>query len=506
MLVSVLVVSLFTTIIASAEQPVTIRVLAVMSSITDDLETLDSYKKISEEANVNIEWEYVRSGWDEKKPLVLASGDLPDVFFGRGALTTADIISNLDYFLPLDDLIDQYGTNIKKMFEEMPETKNLQTFPDGKIYALGHVMPFRPSHFGAAFINQVWLDRLGLEAPTTTDEFIEVMRAFRDKDPNGNGIADEIPMIGFVDNTRFGFRPYLGAFGASDSIDSWRAVSDDGTVEFVPATEGYKQWIIWLNQLYSEGLLDNEALTMDWAQYLAKLQVEGDPIFGMTLGWRQDHINANYRDQYVQLLPLKGPNGDQVWPSNYTMVSCGTDTYHCMVLTINNKNPEATMRWADLFYDDENGLEFYLGPIGTSLEVNEDGTYSILEPADPSINLDDWIWKNTMGDLGPCYVSQATQEKVKRHSWITGKLDLDEKYKPFYKESRVYPHVMLERSETDEIAAIETDINRLVIEKRAIWVSQGGVEDEWDQYINDMTKMGLNRYLEIYQNKLDERK
>jgi putative aldouronate transport system substrate-binding protein len=100
-------------------------------------------------------------------------------FFGRGALTTADIISNLDYFLPLDDLIDQYGTNIKKMFEEMPETKNLQTFPDGKIYALGHVMPFRPSHFGAAFINQVWLDRLGLEAPTTTDEFIEVMRAFR---------------------------------------------------------------------------------------------------------------------------------------------------------------------------------------------------------------------------------------------------------------------------------------------------------------------------------------
>jgi ABC-type glycerol-3-phosphate transport system substrate-binding protein len=81
-------------------------------------------------------------------------------------------------------------------------------------------------------------------------------------------------MIGFVDTTLFGFRPYLGAFGASDSIDSWRAVSDDGTVEFVPATEGYKQWIIWLNQLYSEGLLDNEALTMDWAQYLAKLQVE----------------------------------------------------------------------------------------------------------------------------------------------------------------------------------------------------------------------------------------
>ncbi|NLG25876.1 MAG: hypothetical protein GX558_11000 [Clostridiales bacterium] len=184
------------------------------------------------------------------------------------------------------------------------------------------------------------------------------------------------------------------------------------------------------------------------------------------------------------------------------MVACGTNTYHCMELTIANANPEATMRWADLFYDDENGLEFYLGPIGTSLTANDDGTYSILEPSDPNINLDDWLWKNTMGDLGPCYVSQATQDKVVSHEWINGKLNLDANYEPFFDSSRIYPFVILDRSQTDEIAAIETDITRLVTEKCAVWVSQGGVEAEWDQYLADMEKMGLSRYLEIYQAKL----
>ena len=491
--------------IAEAEDTVTLKGIAVMSSITDDLETIESYKKISEEANVIIDWEYVRSGWDEKKPLILASGDLPDFFFGGGALTAKDIISNIDYFLPLNDLIDQYCPNIQKMFSDMPDTKTLATFPDGNIYALGHVMPFRPSHFGAAFINKTWLDNLGLEVPTTTDEFIEVMRAFKTGDPNGNGLNDEIPMVGYVDDTNFGFRPFLGAFGASDSIDSWRAVGDDGTVEYVPVTEGYKEWVKWLHQLYSEGLLDNECLTMDWAQYLAKLQAEGDPIFGMTCGWRQDHINAAYRDQYVQLLPLKGPNGDQVWPSNYTMVSAGPSNYCMMELTYKNPDPEATMRWADLFYEDENGLEFYIGPLGTSLEKNDDGTYTILPPPEETMNLDDWIWKNTMGDGGPCYVSQAIQDLVTPNDWITGKLELDKNYEPYFKSSRAYPYVVLDRAENDELSAIETDLERLLSEKLAKWVSEGGIDEEWDAYLADMERMGLSRYLEVYQAQLDAR-
>lgn len=43
-------------------------------------------------------------------------------------------------------------------------------------------------------INKVWLDKLGLEVPTTLAELKEVLIAFRDGDPNGNGIQDEIPM------------------------------------------------------------------------------------------------------------------------------------------------------------------------------------------------------------------------------------------------------------------------------------------------------------------------
>lgn len=69
------------------------------------------------------------------------------------------------------------------------------TNPDGHIYTLPGKKPLRPKGCDTPFINKAWLDRLGLEIPTTVDEWYEVLKAFKEQDANGNGDPnDEIPL------------------------------------------------------------------------------------------------------------------------------------------------------------------------------------------------------------------------------------------------------------------------------------------------------------------------
>ncbi len=77
--------------------------------------------------------------------------------------------------------------------------KDLITAPDGNIYALPQVNEcYHCMYQQRMWIYKPWLDKLGLKMPTTTDEFYEVLKAFKTKDPNGNGKADEIPLSGSI--------------------------------------------------------------------------------------------------------------------------------------------------------------------------------------------------------------------------------------------------------------------------------------------------------------------
>ena len=168
-----------------------LNVTAVIHAWTKDLEELPMIQKSLEVANLEVNWNYVRSGWDEKKTVILASGDVPDVFLGW-AINDNDIASFTNVFVPLNDLVEQYAPNIQKMFLETPDLKALATYSDGNLYTLPSLIPNRPSSFDTFSINKVWLDELGLEVPTTLDEYHQVLKAFKEKDPNGNGKQDEI--------------------------------------------------------------------------------------------------------------------------------------------------------------------------------------------------------------------------------------------------------------------------------------------------------------------------
>ena len=149
--------------------------------------------EMEEKAGVDLDWQiYYNSDWSEQKSLLLASGELPDAFVGSICLNSSDMAQNKDYFVDLTPYINEETMpNLTKAMEECPELRAACTDRDGKIYSLPKKLPLRPTVCGnGLYINQDWLDNLGLEAPKTLDELTDVLLAFAKEDADGDGVPD----------------------------------------------------------------------------------------------------------------------------------------------------------------------------------------------------------------------------------------------------------------------------------------------------------------------------
>ena len=507
-LVLALALSCLTGVALAAKEP-TLKVLAVLDSRTPKLETYGYFQQIEKDASVKIEWEYVLSSvWDEQKSLILASGDLPDIFLGAKAMKTTDIVSNIEYFLPLDELIAEYGPDIQAMWAEYPNTRIANTYPDGKTYSVGHTMVNRPATEAAMYINKVWLQNLGLEMPTTVDELTEVLRAFRDNDANGNGDPnDEIPMIGRSLTSKYGPAAMRGYFQADNCIEYELTVGEDGKITYMPVTENYKAWVQWVHTLLSEGLLNSDVVTIDGTRFKALQANEEAPLCGVIMGWTAGNA-GKWADQYEVLDIAEGPYGKAYVAANKSNMLSGISGWAVVSITEACKEPEAAMRWINEFYKPMNGLQSYWGTKGVTFEENEDGTFSFLIDDERDAKLGYQIydnWHYAMGDGGMGYVPKELEAKTEISPIDADKMIADAIYADNIRdESYIYPPVMLDRKVNDRAAEIKTDMDKMTKEMTAKWCVEGGVEAEWDTYVAEMNKMGLQEYIEIYQNKLDE--
>src|SRR5690606_24602348 len=100
-------------------------------------------------------------------------------------------------FIPLNDLIDQYAPNLKKLLDENPDIRAGMTMPDGNIYGMPTIYD---ANFPSVLVgsklwyNEDWLAEIGMEEPQTVDEFYDYLVAVKNTDLNGNGQQDEIPL------------------------------------------------------------------------------------------------------------------------------------------------------------------------------------------------------------------------------------------------------------------------------------------------------------------------
>ena len=465
---------------------------------------MELFKRMEELTNVHIEWEQIQQAeYDEKKSLLLgANKNLPEGFFGKYSLDSSDLVTygSQGILLPLNDLIEENAPNLKALFERRPDIKAMVTAPDGNIYSTPYVQEGEDGTIASnIMINKTWLERLGLEKPTTLEEFEAVLTAFKEQDANGNGDPnDEIPMTFKYLGSQRDIGGFFGAFGYADTLTangSHIVVGEDGKLVFVPTTEGYKEGCKYLYEhFFSKGLIDMEGFTMDKKTYNSQNQGEIANI-GVFMCWNSFDLGTVHEDEYEPLSPLLGPNGTTSWgrSPDSTMTATGfsiTNVCH---------DPALLMKWVDTFYDPIWSMQCDLGPIGINIKDNGDGTYDYIDVPE-GMSYDEFRYKEAFASDGPiALTSEFFGSKIPRSAGHQAKFERNRDYYLPYATSIYLPSMILSEEDTDALSLIKQDIQSYTEEMRAKWLSQGGVDEEWDDYVARLNGMGLDEYMEIYQ-------
>ncbi|KRG15491.1 hypothetical protein ACA30_06215 [Virgibacillus soli] len=492
------------------EEEVTLDVMIPSNSLVKDFDKNEFTKWYEEKTGVHINWEIVPAeGAKEKLNLMLTSGDLPDVIMDF-TLTPSQLMiyGQKGVFLNLNDLIDNYGVETKKMFEEFPAVKDAVTTPDGDIYALPQVNDcYHCSMPQKMWVYQPWLDELGLEMPTTTEEFYTVLKAFKEEDPNGNGKADEIPFSGSKDETTGEIAGFLmNAFIYNDMHVK------EGNITAPWDKDEWKEGLKYLNKLYKEGLIYSGSFTQDADQNKTLGDNPDVPILGASVGLNSgsfaDLENGRGRDFEV-VPPLKGPDGEQVTLYTPSPVTKPTE----FIITKNAKHPDVAMRWADAMYSEEITMRSTLGPPDEGWKEAEEGEKGLDgEQAKFKEIQIDWSSQNiNWSQTGPSLRSHDYRASFAYDKTENGDnqevllWNATEKYEPYISTTvESVPDLFFTQEQASELVNLESTIEDFVDEKTAQFITgKADIDKSWDNYISELENIGLGKYIDIYQQAYD---
>lgn len=506
-------------------EKVTLKVFAPSIPTIIDLATNKFTLWYEERTGVHIEWITApQESASDVLNMMLAGNDLPDIILGvQVSPSTEELYGTAEkMFVPLNDLIDQYAPNFKAIMEARPEVKAQITALDGNIYALPSLQDcYHCSYSQKMWVNHDWLKKLNIEPPTTTEEFYNMLVAFRDQDPNGNGLKDEIPLIGAKENegwyqsvTGFILNAFVYDSGVYNAVKDY--VTKDGVVDTSINKDGYREGLRYLNKLYTEGLIYPDSLTMKYDQVkalaLAEEELVGAAPAGHSAMFLDIVTNPERYSHYSALAPLKGPEGVQhVTHFPYFPVTTGE-----FIITEKNPYPEISMRWADDFYGYETSMARAWGKEGEGWRKAEPGElgldgvtpaiFKTLIPFDEQAQNDNWSW------LGIEYTDNVlwnginvttpdmdlySAEGFEKLLWV----ETENKYEPYKTEDyKELPGLRMNSVDTDELTMLQIQLKNYIEESRSRFIiGDLNLDNDWDAYIKNLNDLGLARYLELKQ-------
>jgi putative aldouronate transport system substrate-binding protein len=458
-----------------------------------------------------------------KVALMVSSGDLPDI------LLTSSIPAEqiLDYgskgaLLPLNKYLDDPAKS--PYFHAIPEPDRSQfrmhaSSADGNVYTL---VRWEPESWNLTphreYINKAWLDKLGLKVPATTDELRNVLIAFRDRDPNGNGRKDEIGVFGFFNGT-YGENVITALLNAFLFYNKNALVLDSsGSRVIAPFTDpAFRKGLTYLNTLFKDGVLSAATFTNDQQQFRAGLasnpSVVGFTSAGSVSNWPLADTNPNFLELNM-IPPLTGPDG--ICYTSYT----GFVPSAVGSITSKAKDPDFAWKFLDAHLEHtvsiisrfgEEDIDWTRKPELMAKETNAYVSLGLY----PSISIIEMtgIWGEPSAQFwhnpGPRYASE--QQGNTRGSYT----------RPFDPNSRVaildaynyqwyvpkHPNYILpplkySMADAVRISDPVTNINEYVNQSVAEFTT--GARDinndaDWNAYLRELNNMGLQQWLSVAQ-------
>ena len=315
-------------------------------------------------------------------PLLFAGGELPDIIMGAG-FTPDMLVQYGDLEQQLVDIApyvtEEYMPNFYKLTQQYPFILENAATPDGKLYSLPYIADaeskgdacFSCCRF---FINEAWLEKIGMKNPETLDEFLEALRKFKTL---GDGI---IPFGGSMNYYNKPSTLILIALGYLTD-DGWGVTPclRDGKV-VIPAAdrEVFGEYLKIMNTMYAEGLIDPDYYTMDSAACDSKMAQDLNGVYPQVAYLTHPDTFADWT--HVQPLTSEW-NDKKQWPSTSMNLDSKAQNLNIggFVVTSNCEDIATALRFADWFYE-ETSSNYVLSVVGPDVEmVNAGYGYGVTE-------------------------------------------------------------------------------------------------------------------------------
>ena len=505
--------------VASAEQT-DFYIMGGMSALSAGYDSNVVLNELQEKAGITIEWDTMSDSLAEQVNIRIAGNMLPDAFMGVGFSNYDISIYGEDgVFIDLTEYITpEIMPNLSAILEENPDIRAAITMADGGIYGLPAAEQMGTAGVGIepdlsiytipqfSMINKAWLDDLGLAMPTTLDELHDVLVAFKENDMSakyyGNDAGSTIPMSTGFDQWCWGQNIFYAGFGFTNwtnDVCNDLILQPDGKVNFVSDDDNYRAALTYFHNWYAEGLMDPETFSQDTTQLMSKCS---QGYVGVSTWWYIEELMGNYAEDYVFLPVLTGPDGT----SNVTVRTGGAINAGQLSVSKACKSPEKLLAFYDKWYDGETVMQLQYGPIGEYFTGKDDNGLWL------SITEDECREKygKSAGELksqlevnGPKLIlSNYYNDVFKMEDRAIERLeDLYNYWMPYVKDTTTYPiDCVYTPEELDTIDMYRSDFENAVAEQEALWLRDGApTDDEWNAYVKNLERCGMNELLEVYQ-------
>ncbi len=418
---------------------------------------------------------------------MLVNQPLPDIIHGTS--TQVREAGRDGALIPLNDLVEKYAPNIKAAFEQFPDALAGSLDTDGKLYYIPVIYDQEGPTMGW-YTRQDWLDKLGLEAPTNKDEFYNMLKAFREQDPNGNGKKDEVP---YMDRHK----------SVSNLLQLWDLPTGfyhvkDGKVYSPRMTETFKEAMKELQQWYAEGLIDQEI----FSRQNVREELFGNNLGGALVDWFSSTMAFNLSMpervpgfEIAVIEPPKNINGTQ---NNYNTRPILNG--YGWGISKDNKYPAETMKYFDYWFSKEGNELRAFGIEGEDHYVDENGEKQYTEA----------VLSSEGG--APTYM------RNKGNCEIGGWMNVDAEIKGMTKEAAegfaMYvengyqvppmPSLVYTKEESRIVTEKSEAVNTFMSEYLQHWtMGSKDVDATWDEYISGLKSLGVEDLIRIQQDAYD---
>ncbi len=476
---------------------VTFWVKNACSEFVSSYNDVESLKEMQKKIGINVEYIHPSSGSVETQfNILMASGEFPDIIeydwanSYPGGVSKAyqdGIITKLNEHM---NQLPNYSEAIKKYSDSYVSELDGSVF----LFATLKDNELSNSYYGH-MVREDWLEKLGIPIPETIDDWYEMLKAFKSKDPNGNGQADEIPYTTYKGGGFFDFAPAWGVMKGTFHP------TPDGRFVYGSIEPAFKDFLIEMNKWYSEGLIDPEFSSIDKSVTDSNM---ANDIAGSTTGYigsqMGNYLSARKDDPSYKLIATPWPALKQGMPQYLGTQITRLGLYGVgAAVTQKSKNLDAALKFLDYCYSDEGTILQNWGIEGVTYEKNGEN-YMLTDMVSKSTEGKSAVQvmtpyamtgyglhpKVTLGDAYQAVMNDHPSQKAAAKQWAEGDKTLLTINYPFTTEENKKLNSIL-----SEIRTYEDEVlMKMVMGLEPI--------SNFDAYVSQMKALGIDEAIQIH--------